>query len=179
MTALTHKASRSILILYNSLPRDQREVWVTAAEIRNRLVLAGVRRELTEQHVVHAKMVCDRMDAFLVRRRDAKVSYFRSPEFEDKCPDDQRWKDSGLPDRKIAKSIMPTSIRDCFKSNSSTHKHLTTLNDALAHVASQATTVQLAQCRPWRKWYRMQCCWTGMNLLQRLPNLEQRKCNLY
>ena len=52
------------------------------------------------------------MDAFLVRRRDAKVSYFQSPEFEDKRPDDQRWKDSGLPDRKIAKSIMPTSIRD-------------------------------------------------------------------
>ena len=108
MTSLPKKASLSILILNSILPTDQRKFWVTAAEIRDRLVHCGARKKLTEDHVLHALTYYDRDGVFLHRRKDRNVSYFRSPEFEDKCPEDQRWKDSGLPIRTVpVKAIMP------------------------------------------------------------------------
>ena len=67
MSSLPKNVSLSILILNNILPNDQREFWVSAREIRDRLVHCGVMRKLTEEHVVHAKTYCDKDGIFLHR----------------------------------------------------------------------------------------------------------------
>ena len=103
--------------------------WATAAEIRHRLIQGGVDHALSEEHVVAAKRYQDRHDIFLCRRRDRTVSYYRSTEWENKCPDDQRWKDSGLPVRTVAQSILlPDGY---FRDIPEASHHLTELNDAL------------------------------------------------
>ena len=140
MSSLPKNASLSILILNNILPNDQRKFYVTADEIRERLVHCGVGKKLTQEHVLHAKTYSDRDGIFLRRRKDRKISYFRSPQFEDKCPDEQRWRDSGLPDRTvIAKAITPPKLHNYFNQHKAAHHNLSILNEALDKIKSTPT----------------------------------------
>ena len=51
---LPKDALMCILILNNHLPEEQKRLWVTVSEIRDRLVVAGVDRALTDDHVLHS-----------------------------------------------------------------------------------------------------------------------------
>ena len=93
---LPKEASKSILILNNNIPEDQKRIWVTIPEIRDRpLVAAGVDRNLSDDHVLHA-ITRFNNDVFLTRWHDSGVAYYRSPEYVNECPHQQRWKESGL-----------------------------------------------------------------------------------
>ena len=112
---------------------------VTVQEIRNRLVMGGADKSLTSQHILSAMDNFNRREQFLKRRKDRDISYYRPPDFEDKCPDDQRWKESGLPDRSITPKIMPP-VDGYLKSNPDTQKLLTDLNTALFDLEEKEST---------------------------------------
>ena len=104
---LPKDVSKIILILNNSLSDNENGLWMTVSDIRNRLVVGGVDRLLRDDHVEYALTRCNRGEVFMRRRKDKGTSYYRSPLFDNECPAEQRWKESGLPDRTIAKSILP------------------------------------------------------------------------
>ena len=123
---LPKEASKIILILNNNIPEDQKRLWVTIPEIRDRLVAAGVDRNLSDDHVLHAITRFNK-DVFLTRWHDSGVAYYRSPEYVYECPHQQRWKESGLPDRTTTQSILHTA----FKWNDTCRKKLHMLNKVL------------------------------------------------
>ena len=125
---LPAEASKSILILNNNIPEDQKKLWVTIPEIRDRLVAAGVDRNLSDDHVLHA-ITHFNNDVFLTRWHDSGVAYYRSPEYVYECPYQQRWKESGLPDRTTAKSILSTA--STFIWNDTCRQKLHMLNKVL------------------------------------------------
>ena len=133
---LSLKAAKKILILNNSLPETNRKLWVTSSEIQERLIIGGVHRALSLDHVTTALKRCNKENVFLKQRRDRTLFYFRPSEYEDECPDEQRWRDSGLPYRKVAISIMPE--QDYFVSNAKTSNHLSVLNQALEDIESKS-----------------------------------------
>lgn len=109
-----------IMELNNRLPGDQWEKWVTVAEIQDHLVMGGVDWALTVKHILSAMNKFNRREQLLRRRRDRGASYYRPPDFEDECPDDQScWKESGHPNRLFTRAIMPP-MKGYLKSNPNT-----------------------------------------------------------
>ena len=131
---LPRDAARGILILNDSIPPAQKELWVTPQDIRNRLVLGGVDRALTTEHVDNALCRFNKGDVFLTRRQQShdgeSASYFRSSLFADGCPDDQRLRTSGRPSRELSHSILPPG-GNIFVWDEKTRRHLSAVNRAL------------------------------------------------
>ena len=67
---------KSLLVINQFLPSEQGSLWATTKELRDRLVVCGVRRELTLAHVAAALKTSNKELKFFKNRRYNKINYF-------------------------------------------------------------------------------------------------------
>ena len=84
-----------ILRLNNILPEEKASLWVTATEIRDRLVYCGVHRSLTVEMVETALAKGNRGEKILMKRQFKRFSYYVPQVYAVKIdhvtPNDQRF----------------------------------------------------------------------------------------
>ena len=73
---LNSDVRKRILIINNCLPVEKASLWVTADEIRDRLVYCGVDHALTADIVSHALKNANRHDIFFKSHRFNNVMYY-------------------------------------------------------------------------------------------------------
>ena len=69
---------KSILPLNNTLPKSLTSIWITAEELHERLVLAGVNSALKPVMVAYALRLHNTDECFMAKSVHNRVSYYRS-----------------------------------------------------------------------------------------------------
>jgi hypothetical protein len=125
---------KSILELNLLIPDDNNSYWVTAAEMRDRLVHCGVDKSLTLEMLRQAIKQVNRDGCYLIRRREGNEAYFRPAKlaFSPGTPKDQR--------NNVGSKRLPiTPARDYFsKSTPESIAKLRLVNDALIQFDTDA-----------------------------------------
>ena len=138
MTAINGQVKKSILFLNHHLPDEKGALWVTAKEMRDRLVHSGVHHALTLEMVESALKSANRGQKILRMRMFHKIRYFiptTYPDSED-IPSRQRFKKRGGREQRI--HINP--VRHYFQNCEDASTHLVIVNTALEAIAAASTT---------------------------------------
>ena len=130
---------RLILPLNNALPDNLQHFWVTAEEIHERLIHAGVAPSLTLSLVQEALLRNNKGETFVKRWEYGGVNYYRSTIANIHCnehidvPSDQRFK--GKKSTGYGNRININPQRDYFKNND--NKHFAALSKSLDDLESK------------------------------------------
>jgi hypothetical protein len=114
----TKRVMQLLISFTTYFPDAKKEIWVTAQEMRDRLVHAGVHSSLTVEILTNALHRYNRRDKFMKKRREGDKSYFHPSSIssvEELVPKDQRYrKASGYSSVRLL--ILPD--RNCLRSHS-------------------------------------------------------------
>ena len=102
-TAVPRNISRFLLLLNHFLPEENKLVWVTMEEMRNRLVYCGVDKSLSTHILANALRFANRGLSILTQSFMGKVQFYRPVEFAGQpgTPKDQRASKNAPPHRRL------------------------------------------------------------------------------
>jgi hypothetical protein len=113
--ALPCNIQRSLILLNHYLPENNKLVWVTIEEMRDRLVHCGVDKSLSIDLLAKALKHANRELSLLTQTKMGRIQFYRPVEFagEPGTPKDQRASENGPPHRGLF-TISP-SCNDYFQ----------------------------------------------------------------
>lgn len=151
---LSADASKALLQLNAFSPSENRELWLTIDELRQRLIFGGVHASLSTDMLQHALTHCNKGQPYMETRRDGAAStmFYRPSGLQDDSvtPVDQRHRLSGASARGLP--ILPPN-RGYLESHSpKSGGKLSVVNDALAELAADLDEYRREQKKAeWRK----------------------------
>lgn len=133
------QVKKSILLLNHHIPADKAKLWVTATEMRDRLVHSGVHQTLTVDMVVDALRRANKDETLIRKRQFHLINYFIPSIYPDtdELPNDQRFNNRrGGREQRV--HINPD--RNFFRECGGAAKHLKCVNKALEAIATANNT---------------------------------------
>ena len=125
---LDAKINKLILSLESCYPDNNKDIWVTITEMRDRLVHSGVHSSLSSELVKTALTRCNKGGIFMAKRTDGRTSFYRHSllTHDVGSPLDQRKKLS-----RYSKRLQINPDRDYLKTHPDASGKLDVINNAL------------------------------------------------